>query len=280
MTPIPRTITAALERRFGPDLRWTAIPGASQAQVWRVDAPGGPLAVKVGARAPLHREHDALQRLPASDVVVPRVRMFLPDDVSALVTEWIEGCPADADAPDVQRAAGRYLADLHRIGDDSDSMPWREALRGRRDGWLRRARARARQAAHGLDSVEAAFDDEAMQRIAAVLGPRVWCHRDYEARNWWIEAGTGSFRVIDFGQARPDGWLLDFVKLAESTWHREPALREAFLEGYGRSLSEDEAQALDDLGLLHGLQTYAWALEHADDSLRALGESILFRRLG
>jgi Ser/Thr protein kinase RdoA (MazF antagonist) len=278
MIRVPSTIIAEIERRFGPDLRWTAVPGASQARVWKVDAPVGPLAVKVGALAPLDREHVALQRLAESDLIVPRVRMFLPGDTSALVTDWIEGSPADADAPDVQRAAGRYLADLHRIGDDSDSMPWPDALRRRRDGWLRRARAR--EAADWLDGVEAAFDDEAMLRIATVLGPRVWCHRDYEARNWRIEAGTGSFRVIDFGQARPDGWLLDFVKLAESCWRDDAALREAFLEGYGRSLSENEAQALDDLGLLHGLQTYAWALEHADDSLRALGESILLRRLG
>lgn len=278
MRAVSADLAALIQRRFGPVAGWTPVAGATQARVWRVDTAAGRLAVKVGTPGTIGREHDTLAELARHGLLVPEVRLPHADRNDVLVTTWIEGAPADPEQPTVQRSAGRFLRALHEVPAEGDPMPWHEALRRRRTAWIERARGRV--ADIWLERFEAHFDDAAVEAVASVSASRVWCHRDYEATNWRIDADGGRFRVLDFGQARPDAWLADFVKLAESTWVDVPATRVAFFEGYGRTLDEPERDALERLGLLHGLQTLAWALDKGDDHLRRVGEDILTRRLG
>ncbi|MEX1365314.1 MAG: hypothetical protein AB1Z98_19455, partial [Nannocystaceae bacterium] len=85
--------------------------------------------------------------------------------------------------------------------------------------------------------------------------------------------------VIDFGQARPDAWLVDAVKLRCGAWVDEPHLAEAFWTGYGRRPTPHEHGALRQLSLLHGLATAAWGDQHGEPALSAHGRAVLDREL-
>ena len=82
------------------------------------------------------------------------------------------------------------------------------------------------------------------------------CHRDYRRRNWLIGPGADEVSLIDFGQCRADYYLSDFVHVymetmacgLTSSWH-------AFVEGYGRTLKDDERSILSALIGLYGLST-------------------------
>lgn len=67
---------------------------------------------------------------------------------------------------------------------------------------------------------------------------RVPCHRDYTPRNWLAKDGVQY--VIDFEHARLDVWLADLARLHLGIWPDRPDLREAFLAGYDRQLSDTD----------------------------------------
>jgi hypothetical protein len=62
----------------------------------------------------------------------------------------------------------------------------------------------------------------------ATLSPT---HGDWQPRNWLIHDGIVS--VIDFGRADMRPALTDFARLAAQDFRRNPALEQAFLDGYG-----------------------------------------------
>ena len=59
-------------------------------------------------------------------------------------------------------------------------------------------------------------------------------------------------------------WHEDLHRLLGNEWVGHPQLAAAFLEGYGRDLSADDAQALMATSLLGHLDTIVWAYEHAE----------------
>src|SRR5690606_15377580 len=117
---------------------------------------------------------------------------------------------------------------------------------------------------------------EALPALATLS--RVRCHRDYTPRNWLAREG-GELVVLDFEHARPDLGVADLERLWGGEWRREPALREAFLAGYGRDLTADEEETLRRVAALGGLTTGLWARGRADAASEAHGRGGL-RRLG
>jgi Ser/Thr protein kinase RdoA (MazF antagonist) len=89
---------------------------------------------------------------------------------------------------------------------------------------------------------------------------RVPCHRDYTPRNWLV--GDGVQYVIDFEWARLDVWISDLARLHIGIWADRPDLRDAFMAGYGREVSEA------DRAILHGcaVLTAVWQLAKADET--------------
>jgi Ser/Thr protein kinase RdoA (MazF antagonist) len=115
--------------------------------------------------------------------------------------------------------------------------------------------------------------DEAAPRLKGLK--RVPCHRDYTPRNWLFD-GSGVC-VIDFEHSRPDWWLVDIEKLWSLHGYEAPYLMKAFLEGYGRPLTDDDWQLLKVQALLSAMTTIVWAKDHHDEAFEAIGWRILSR---
>ena len=123
-------------------------------------------------------------------------------------------------------------------------------------------------------------DDRAIIRdhLAAVGQPDIPsggpCHLDFQPRNWLI-GSPGDVSVIDFEHARIDLPARDLVRLRFRTWPGRPDLRDAFLGGYGRSLSPAEDRLTWHLGALDALTALARGHENADPELVAIGRDTL-----
>ena len=177
---------------------------------------------------------------------------------------------------EVYRRAGAFLRRLHDLPfEDMDTLPLADALLMRSKSWLKRAQ--------GL------LDEQTIQWVSAQLGEaaqivrergwtRVPCHRDYTARNWLWAGDT--LHVIDFEHAKPDLFLADFEKLRSLVWLHRSGLQDAFFEGYGRSLTDDEAGVLESLALHGALVMVVWACEHGDKTFERQGREVLGRLRG
>lgn len=237
-----------------------------QATLWRVDSRGVPVAMLKVTPDRSMREAAAYQAL--ADRLAPSILVPLDVWPGALLLPWSAGSPAGDDT-NSHEAAGRFLARLETTMAPEDPVPPPAALQRRFETWWARGSAVLTLAQRR--AMESALD------LGAFEGwPRVWCHRDFEARNWLRD--ERGLVVLDWGQARADlrGW--DRLKLRESVWQTRPELEEAFWRGYGQDPSPIAARELDQLALLHGLQTFVWGHTHGDPAFAELGRRILERR--
>ena len=176
------------------------------------------------------------------------------------------------DVRDLYRQAGAFLRELQTLPFvDEDELPLSEAVAQRTEAWT---------AGRAGGIVGAADVDWVRARVAETLPVlqdyrRVPCHRDYTARNWLVD--EGKLYVIDFEHSRPDLWFLDIERLWSDVWWERPDLAEAFWEGYGRILSDEEAWLLERLAALNALSTIVWAREHNDAPFEARGRARLER---
>lgn len=177
-----------------------------------------------------------------------------PQNPSALLFTAAPGEAEPSLSKELMGAAGRWLRTLHSIPyTDADPVGLPAALQQRLTGWIGDGDERS----PGL-----------VERIAAALGAcpevsRVNCHRDFSPRNWFFTAETEDLVVIDFGQTRPDLYLVDFVALAPH-WEN-PELKDAFFQAYGDRLTEAEERVLVGLVALHAMGSLAWAQTHASE---------------
>jgi hypothetical protein len=257
-----------------------------EARVWRVEGSSGEaLAYLKQHRVPdkWRRERTILVRLrepPAAPV--PELLGSDADDRLLLV----RACPGEPATsmsltPHDERSLHEQAGHLRRRLDavplderEDDPLPLPDALARRLAAWLERARP--------------SLPPALLQRIAAEFDPRPfegarrrWCHRDLAPHNWIVQPTLHGPRlhVIDFGQARPDVWLVDALKLWDDAWARDPALADAFWRGYGREPDAIERARLRQLALLHGLATAAWGDRHAHARFSSHGRAVLARAL-
>ncbi len=183
---------------------------------------------------------------------------------SALALSWFEGEPGDITAPSFHRGVGEVLRVLHDLACvDDDPLSLERAFEVRCASWLRRAHPCLEVSA--LAGLERRFDAAVFRGASRVL-----CHRDVTPSNLIVSADR--VHLIDFGQARPDMPLWDVVKLAASHWPSRECFV-AFCSSYG---TPDPIQ-LEQLLLLHGLQTACWGVEHRDRRLEGPGREVLER---
>ena len=167
------------------------------------------------------------------------------------------------------RKAGKFLARLHALPHEDTDVPLDEAFHARLSAWSRRA--------EGV--VETADIEWVARRVLEGLPAlrglqRVPCHRDYHARNWVLDGND--FHVIDFEHSRPDLFLMDVHKMWSQQWRTDrPILEDAFWDGYGRSLTEDEQQLLERFSALAALCTIAWSREHGDREFENHGQQMI-----
>jgi Ser/Thr protein kinase RdoA (MazF antagonist) len=193
-------------------------------------------------------------------------RLHAADDVrSAIIVSAVPGEPAPWPAADLRappdtgrladqalhREAGRLLRRLH---DARPPLPWDDwgaATIAEFDGLMPRA-------SQLLGKRDLALARAQAGTLSGLPCPgQVPCHRDYTPRNWLVKDGAAY--VIDFEHARLDVWLADLARLHLGIWPDRADLKEAFLAGYGRQLSDT------DHAILHGVAalTATWLVVKA-----------------
>ena len=234
-----------------------------QTAVWRVECGGRRVYVK---RHRHHRKfvqerHAYANWLRPSDPV-PRV-VAESEPLRSLVLSEVPGTVAEgrSETPDLYRQAGCFLRGLHdRPLEDGDPVPPAEAFVQSGIAYVERAA--------GL------LPDEDRRRAAVRIGEaadvlrgmkRRPCHRDFTARNWLSDGERLS--VIDFEHARPDLWLVDVERVRSAT--DDDRLFAAFLDGYGRTLTGHDREALSLVTLHSGLSRLVWAVRHRDAAFEA-----------
>lgn len=256
-----------------------------EARVWRVDGRDGhALAYLKQHRVPdkWHRERTILVRLREPPAAAVPELLESDGELLLLLLGVCAGGPATSisltasDERALHEQAGRFRRRLDEVASDGDDdpLPLPEALTRRLHAWLGRARSSLAPALR--QRVAAAFDPRPFEGVT-----RRWCHRDLAPHNWIVQPSEHGPRlsVIDFGQARPDAWLVDVLKLWDDAWARDPALAGAFFAGYGRTLDATEHAQLRQLALLHGLATATWGDHHAHARFSAHGRAVLARAL-
>jgi hypothetical protein len=205
--------------------------------------------------------------VPALAGRAPRLRAF-DDSLQAVIVSAVPGelppwpaASADDDGSEeriadaaIQQSAGALLRQLH---DGQPALPWDDfgSAKAAEFDQLRPF------AAGLLTSHELATARSQVHELAGQPCPvRVPCHRDYTPRNWLVDAGT--VYVVDFEWSRLDVWVSDLARLHLGIWPARPDLRDAFLNGYGRELTDA------DHAILHGcaVLTAVWMLVKAHES--------------
>lgn len=166
------------------------------------------------------------------------------------------------DPPSTFAEAARVLRRLHRLPCAQESLPLGEAMRQRAATWATRP---------GAPAIARAIVDWVTRHQRSLDAQRVWCHRDYEPRNWILD--NERVGLVDFEHTRPDHPLVDWVRLEAAGW--SPEQRAAF----ANVLGEPDPVALRGTLAVYGLATWVWAQEHRDVELTGVGRRAL-RRAG
>lgn len=227
----------------------------------------------------LEREYRAHTRwLGALDADVPSLVAY-DHTAGLLVKTFLPGrlvlaSPAERD-PEVFRRAGTLLGRLHRGLAPIQAPHYEESMVRKTRAWLGRAAGLApaeqlRAATHWL---------EAYRPSPVELVPT---HGDYQPRNWLLRP-DGRLAVIDFGRAELRPWYSDLVRMEHGDFAIRPALRVAFMDGYGSAPAPDGGAAadagrrLDEL--MQSLGTIVWSHEMGDAHFEEHGRSMLARIL-
>jgi hypothetical protein len=133
----------------------------------------------------------------------------------------------------------------------------------------------SRTAGHLITEEDRAFLREGIDMVQDLAEyDLVPVHLDNQPRNWLVDAG-GAVRLIDFELSRLDVWVRDLVRLQHWDWEQDSELREAFCDGYGARLTEDDLLLMDVMGALSAATTVLWAREHGDRDFEQRGRSTL-----
>lgn len=210
-----------------------------------------------------HRERDRHEAevsayrewVPAVGGHAPRLRA-VDDSRSAIIVSAIPGEPASWPAADrcalpdtdllaeqvLHRGAGVLLRRFH---DAQPPLPW--------DDWgaaqIAEFESLTPMASQLLGKRDLALARAEVETLSGLPCPgQVPCHRDYTPRNWLV--GGDVQYVIDFEHARLDVWLADLARLHLGIWPDRPDLKEAFLAGYRRQLSDTDHAILQGVAAL------------------------------
>ncbi|GIJ70980.1 phosphotransferase enzyme family protein [Virgisporangium ochraceum] len=247
-----------------------------EAEVLEVRDPGGGawIVKRVKHREAYDREVHALThwapRLGAGRA--PSLRATLPDH-ALLVMNRLPGRAGTASTPDEFRQAGRLIRLLHDAGPAQPDPDYPARARHNGDGWLHRVPG-------VVDRDDVDFVRAQIALMASMPAPLAGpIHNDNQPRNWLSDV-DGTVRLIDFGKSKRDLHLRDVERMRQAEWRADPALGDAFLDGYGRPLTDDEDRMLDCIGAVAAITTILWARAHGDPTFENHGRETLNRLRG
>jgi Ser/Thr protein kinase RdoA (MazF antagonist) len=227
-------------------------------------------------RERFERERDAYQSwVPALGDLAPRLVAADEQQMTLLLTA-IDAVPAARLEPGsaaearAHRAAGEALGNLHLAQPEQDPGPALSAdLANRLRAWIERAGTL-------VTSGERSLLSSAADAIEATPMDTATCHLDYQPRNWLVRP-DGRVAVIDFEHARPDARIRDLARLAHRHWAQNPALKGAFLDGYGRHLTAADELLLGEFAALEAVTAIVRGNERTDPELIRHGLAVLAR---
>lgn len=219
------------------------------------------------------RELHAYRRwVPAIADRAPRL-LGVAEDECVLVMSLLPGRLAQHlqldTAETVHRDAGVVLRRFHDAQPAVPHPAWAEDREARLREWLA-------DAPEGLlDPNDIAWAFGEARALRTLPAPAVVpCHGDWQPRNWLIDADL-LVRTFDFEHARLSWWIHDLQRLVWQEWASVPSLAVAFLEGYGRGLTEDEVCGLWSSTAIGHIIQIVWASRHGDTGYAAKGREHL-----
>ncbi len=202
---------------------------------------------------------EVLPPLPSDDPRTLRQRL-LPGLPLAELSHWRERL-------DMAERLGAGLAELHSLSCPSDPLPLDQALARRMEGWLRRDRGALPAALRS--EVERAFDPSPFALVA-----RTPTHRD--VHEWNVLVHEGHLTLLDWEHARADCPWFDVVR----TWDGAPAEHDPWTLTLARAAGLDpigDEDALRTVGLLEGVGSIVWGVQHGQPVQTRRGTSLLSR---
>jgi aminoglycoside phosphotransferase len=179
--------------------------------------------------------------------------------------ELVEGTDHEH-TPETYRQAGELLAQLHgqlAVEDDFEAGENQKSL-----AWLDRPH---RIAPDVVDQLRALINSWPASTTRLVP-----THGDWQPRNWLIQDGTVS--AIDFGRAGLRPAYTDFARLAAQQFRTDPALEQAFLDGYGEDPRDPEIWQRQRIR--EAIGTSAWAHQVAAEDFERQGLRMIDEALG
>lgn len=263
---VRRTRPKAVERA---DLSW---PNGESVVLGYDDPEAGPLIVKHHLNASAYAGEVRALRDWAPRLGAGRAPTLVAadDETGIVITDRLPGSAGTAATPDAFQQAGRLTALLHGV-EPAGMQPDQAGLMLRKvDLWLRRAPGLFAPADVDLIRSCAEAAGELPDPAAGSI------HDDNQPRNW-ILSPDGRLAMIDFARAKLDVYLHDVERMVFAEWIDRPELAEAFFDGYGRRLSDDETALLTYRGALQAMGTVIWAREHGDPGYEQHGWRLLDR---
>jgi Ser/Thr protein kinase RdoA (MazF antagonist) len=191
------------------------------------------------------------------------------DPAMIIITTALPGEPGPGDGTAaIFRQVGALLRRFHDAESPVELPRFRDWLQDRERHWSSQARTLLSDAEAGVVAGHLA---------ALCEGPVLRgspCHLDFQPRNWLVSQ-SGNVSLIDYEHSRIDLTVRDFVRLRFRVWTARPDLRDAFFDGYGRPLTEDEDELVWHLGALDALTALARAHQTGDKELTAAGLATL-----
>lgn len=233
------------------------------------------LAKRHTSRSRYTREVQAYTRwVPALRDQAPQLVATDAEHLILLLTA-VPGATADHVTPgaEAERAAhqgaANVLRQLHDSAPPEYSHDMAVTLAQRTAHWVNRAGVL-------LNAGERRLLLDHADAIAASPMEVRFCHLDFQPRNWIVD-GDGTVRLIDFEHARLDARIRDMARLAHRYWPHRPDLYQAFVRGYGTSLSEQERTLLYHFGALEAATALVRGCDTDDADLVMHGRALLDR---
>ena len=249
--------------------------GVIETRVLEVTSGGRTYVVKAGGPSDHHiaREIRAHRQWTRPWVELGRAAELRHADVGArlLVTDHLRGRlvegTAAQDDPETYRQAGALIARFHGQHAEADGT------------WYDRLRDRVRRDLDSVHRINPVIEERVRAEVDSWPGGGatvVPTHGDWQPRNWLIDGQT--VLAIDFGRTDLRPVEEDFGRLANQDFARDPALEDAFVDGYGSDPRRPGTWRMEQVSTAVGTAT--WAHHVGDHAFEELGHALLRRLYG